>query len=179
FWQNFANDFFDDETANLGVLDVLRVLRGNDDAGNADRFAVFVNHRDLRFGVRPQPRNFATLAYARELAAEAMGKHDRRGHELGRFVARITEHQALVAGALFGCFLSFRAARIDALGDVGGLAGDNVLNVDFVGMKNVVVIDVTDSADAFAHDFRNGHGGFERAVLRQIRNGDFTAHDHG
>ena len=41
--QNFADHFFDKETANLGVLHVPGVLGGNDNVGDADRLAVFVN----------------------------------------------------------------------------------------------------------------------------------------
>ena len=42
--------FFD-----LAVLHVRRVLRGNDDVRDADRFAVFVNDGDLRLRVGAQP----------------------------------------------------------------------------------------------------------------------------
>src|SRR4051794_17386479 len=108
-----------------------------------------------------------------------MRKHDRRRHELRGFVARVAEHYPLVARALFGSVFSFRRARIDSLRDVGRLAGENVLDVDLVRVKNVVVVYVPDLAHAFAHDLRNGKSGFERTVLGQIRNGDFSADNNG
>jgi hypothetical protein len=48
-----------------------------------------------------------------------MREHDRRRHQLRRFVARVTEHQALIACSLLGGFLALDLAGVDALGDVG------------------------------------------------------------
>ena len=42
--QDFFDHFFHDEAANFGMFYVARVLGRNDNAGNTDRFAVFVNH---------------------------------------------------------------------------------------------------------------------------------------
>ena len=47
FRQHFADDLFDAELFDLGVLDVLGVLRRDDDVGNADWFPVIVNDGDL------------------------------------------------------------------------------------------------------------------------------------
>ena len=82
------------------VLDVGGVLGGDDHVGDPHRLAVFVLHRDLALGVRTEPLHFAGLADPGQLAAQPMGKHDRRRHQLRRFVAGITEHQPLVARAL-------------------------------------------------------------------------------
>ncbi len=78
------------------------VLRGNDHVGDAGRLVIYVLNGHLRFGVRPQPLHFAGLADVGQFAAEAMGEHDRRGHQFRGFVAGVTEHQSLVAGTLFG-----------------------------------------------------------------------------
>jgi hypothetical protein len=55
--------------------------------------------------------SFAGLADAGQLAAEAVGEHDRRGHQLGRFVAGVTEHHALVASALLRGLLALASRR--------------------------------------------------------------------
>ena len=97
------------------------MLRGDDDVRDADGLAVFVDHRDLRLGVGTQPRGAAGLANLGQLAAEAMREHDRRRHQLRRFVAGVAEHQPLVAGALLRGLLALDLARVDALRDVGRL----------------------------------------------------------
>ena len=114
-------------------------------------------HRDLRLRVGTQPVGFAALADARELAAEAMREHDRRRHQLRRFVAGVTEHQALVARALLGvssCPSAFFASTPCAMS--GRLRGDDVLMKILVGVKNVVVVHVADLAHGIAHDLSIG-----------------------
>ena len=107
-----------------------------------------------------------------------MRKHNRRRHKLGRFVARVTEHEPLIARALFRGVLPIRRARVHALRDVGGLFGDDVLDVDLVGMKNVVVVHVTDLSNCIAHDFVDRQNSAERFVFGKIWNRDLAADDH-
>ena len=76
----WLQDFLDDEVLDFLVLDVGGVLGGDNDVDDADGLAVFVLDRDLGFGIGAEPGDFAGLADAVELAAKAMGKHDRRGH---------------------------------------------------------------------------------------------------
>ena len=85
-----------------------------------------------------------------------MRKHDGRRHQFRRFVARVTEHQSLVAGALFGGLLAFSFAGVHALRDVGRLPGDDVHDENFVGVKHVVVVHVTDFADGVARELFDG-----------------------
>ena len=72
-------------------------------------------------------------------APEPMGKHDRRRHQLRRFVAGVTKHQTLIARALFGRVLAIGCACIHALGDVRRLFGDDVLDVDLVRVKTPLI----------------------------------------
>jgi hypothetical protein len=58
------------------------------------------------------------------------------------------------------------------------LFGDDVLDIDLVGMKNVVVVYVTDLADGLAHDFVDGQDSAERFVLGQTGNRDLAANDN-
>ena len=158
FRQNFLNDVLDAEFFNLRVrhfapVDFIRVLRGNDDVGNRNRFAVFINDRNLRFRIRAQPRHFAALANLGQFASEPMREHNRRGHQFRRFVARVTEHQALIARALLRGFFALGLARVHALRDVRRLLRHDDVDENFVRVKNVVVVDVADFADRVARDF--------------------------
>src|SRR2546421_9871554 len=107
-----------------------------------------------------------------------MRKHNRRRHKLRRFVARVTEHEPLIAGALFRGVLPISRASVHALRDVGGLFGDDILDVDLVGMKNVVVIHVTDLAHSLADDFVDRQNSAERFVFGKTWNRDLATDDH-
>ena len=168
--QHLPDDVLDAELLDVGVLGVGGVLRGNDHVRDGDRLAVLVDDRHLRLGVGTQPRARAALADLRELAAEAVREHDRRRHQLGRVVAGVAEHQALVAGALLGGLLALGLAGIDALGDVGRLLGHQQVDEHLVGVEHVVVVDVADFADRRPGDLLEVELRFRR---------DFAAdHDH-
>ena len=71
---------------------------------------------------------------------EALGDHDRQWHQLGGVVARVAEHQALVAGsALVEVVVGGADARlvavVDALGDVEGLGADGDLDAALAPSK--------------------------------------------
>src|SRR5207248_11677232 len=104
-----------------------------------------------RFRVRPQPGHLAALPNPGQLATETMGEHDRCWHEFRRLITGVAEHLALVTGALLGCFFTAHFARVDALGDVVGLIGDDRAHENFLGMKNVVLMDVADLAHTTPH----------------------------
>ena len=174
FGQNFFDDVLDAEIFDLGVRDfatvnLVRMLRGNDDVGDGNGFVVAIFHRDLRFGVGSEPcRTFAALSDFRQFTAEAMREHDGRGHQLGRFIAGVAEHEPLVAGTLLGSFLALGFARVHALGDVGRLLRDDRVHEHFVGMEHVVVVHVPDFADGVAGDF---------GEIEFRARGDFAADD--
>ena len=128
------------------------MLGGDDDVDDAGRFAVDILDGDLALRVGTEPLGRSVLAEAGQFAAEAVGVHDRRGHELGRLVACVTEHQALVSGTLLGGLLAVCLLGVDALRDVGALGSDNVVDEDAVGVEDVVVVHVADLADRLADD---------------------------
>ena len=167
--QALADHFFDAELFDRRVRDVGGVLGRDDDVRNADRLAVVVDHRDLRLRVRAQPRGAAGLANLGQRAAEAMREHDRRRHQLRRFVAGVTEHQALVARALLPGLLALDLARVDALRDVGRLLRQQQVHEHAIGMKHVIVVDVADLADRLARDLLDVELGL---------GGDLAADDH-
>jgi len=77
-----------------------------------------------------------------------VGKINRRRHEHVGFPAGVTEHQALVAGALV-----LVALGIDALRDVGGLGVK--INGDFHRLPVEAVLPVADVLDRRPGDFRH------------------------
>ena len=134
------------------MFHVAGMLRGNNDARNPDGFAILVNHRDLRLCVRPEPAHFAALSNPSEFAPKSVRKHNRRRHQLRRFIARVAEHQPLIPCTLLGGFLAFGGTGIHALSNVRRLLGNHAAHKNSIGMKNIVVMNVTDLAHAIAHD---------------------------
>jgi hypothetical protein len=140
--------------------------------------AIDVFHGDLRLGIRAQPLGeLAGLADAGQLAAEAVGEHDRRGHQLRRLIAGVAEHDALVAGSLLGVLLAFRLLGVHALGDVRRLGGEVVVDENPVGVEHIVVVHIADAAHRVADDFLDVDHRADR-LLADFRDGDLTADDH-
>ena len=155
------------------------MLRGQDHGVDPDRLAVFVAERDLALAVRPQV--VASVVGCPPHLALALDQFvrviDRSGHQHVGFIGRITEHQALVAGAL----LLGKFSR-DALVNVGGLLADDVDHGTGVAVETDlrrVVADVHDDpADQFfqvdpgaGRDLAadNGHAGFDKGFAGDMR----------
>jgi len=123
---------------------------------------------DLGFGVGSEPGDFARLADAAEFTSEVVREHDGGGHKFRGFAAGEAEHESLIACSLLGGFLSRSAAGINALGDIGALAGEGVHDVDAVGVEDVFGMSITDGADGGANDL----------IVVQLRaGGDFPCDD--
>ena len=133
------------------LLHVLVVLRGDDDRVDADRHVVLVLERDLRLAVGAEEVDLLRLADRRELARELVRVVDRRGHEVRRLVARVAEHEALIAGALL---LVHALAFGHALGDVGALLLDRRDHRAGVGVEAHLGARVPDVAHGLADDLR-------------------------
>src|SRR6516165_10134371 len=106
-----------------------------------------------------------------------MSKHDGRRHQFWRLVARVTEHQSLIACALLCGVLTFNCASIHALRDIWRLFGDDVSDENFVGVKYVVVVYVTDAADRIADELLHRQHTRQRLFFRQAWNGDLATDD--
>src|SRR5208337_533230 len=83
--------------------------------------------------------------YLSEAARQFVGKRDRHRHQLGRLVAGVSHHQALVAGA----------TDVHALRDVGGLATDRVEDAAGGVVEAVLRVGVADLAHQLAHQILN------------------------
>jgi len=90
------------------------------------------------------------------------------GISSGVFGAGITEHQTLIAGALFSRVLAFGSLGIDALGDVRALRGDGVHDEHAVGVEDIIVMSIA--------NFTDGLGG-DGAEVEFSLGGDFAADD--
>ncbi len=88
-----------DRVAKIFVGYGVTVLRGDDNRVHADRFAIAVFDGNLRLAIGAEKIHFLALADFGEALREAVGELNRHGHKLFGFVAGVTEHQALVAGA--------------------------------------------------------------------------------
>ena len=82
-----------------------------------------------------------------------MGEHNCRRHVFRSFVRGVSEHYSLVSGSLFGCFFPFCFAGVNALGYVWRLFCKEVGNKNFIGVENIVVVDVSYFPYRFADYF--------------------------
>ena len=101
------------------------MLGGDDDGVHAHGAAVLVVFdSDLRFAVGAQIVHKAGLAHLGQAHGELVRKGDGQGHKLGRLVAGVAEHHALVARAVLKLAvlagLGLKRA-VNAHGDVAGL----------------------------------------------------------
>jgi hypothetical protein len=86
-----------------------------------------------------------------------VGVEDRRRHQVRRLVGGVTEHDALIAGALF--LVGAGLQRVDALRDVGGLRMQQDLDVaGFPVEAFLLVADVLDRRADHAFDLVVGDG---------------------
>ena len=150
--QNLLNDFLDAKFFDGSVLHIARVLRGNNHIGDAHWLVVDVLDGYLALGVGPKPLDLAALANAGQLTTDLVRIHDRRGHQLRRFVAGMAEHQALIARSLLGVSLPFGLPRIHTLGDVRTLRCDGIDDEHSVRVEYVVIVRVTDVTNRLPRD---------------------------
>ncbi len=105
---------------------------------------------------------------------EPVRDRDRQRHQLGRVVAGVAEHQALVAGALLVERVDRLAgarlvAGVDALGDVAGLAADGDHDAAGVPVEALGRRVVADLEDPLAHLLLD---------VDVAAGGDLAGHDH-
>ena len=126
------------------------MLRRDDDRRHFDRAAIDVAHRDLALGVGPQKIELTAFAELGEIFHQPMRHRDRQRHDLRRLVARESEHQALIAGALF---LVQAFALGDALRDVGRLRLDGGQHRAHIAVEADLGAVVTDFDRGLPRDF--------------------------
>ena len=137
------DDLLDDVAAHLIVGDVFAVLARDDNRVDANGLTAFVFDRHLRFAVRTEVIEHAVAAGARQTPDELVREHDRQRHQFFGLVARVAEHEALVAGA----------AGVDAHADVGRLLVQRREHRARVGVESVLRAGVADIPNRGARDF--------------------------
>ncbi|KAG0773045.1 hypothetical protein G6F22_015217 [Rhizopus arrhizus] len=165
FGEARLDDVFNDGVAD-GLLRDFRGVLGRELHGiDFRRAAVDIAEGHLRLGVRTQPRQAAILAQFALALHQAVRVPDRGRHQVRRFIARVAEHQALVARALVQ--IVFRAA-VHALGDVGRLLVVSNQHGAALVVDPVLGVVVPDAADGIPRDLDVGDVG---------GGGDFTGQD--
>ena len=134
------------------------------------RDVVLVLDGHLRLAVRAQVGQRAVLAYLSQPPRQPVRQGDRQRHQLRGVVDRVTEHQALVAGALgvqrVRGTLDARFVRgVDALGDVGRLTADADVDAARRPVEALVRVVVADVQDALT----NGVGDVGEGFLGRCR----------
>ena len=153
------DDMLDEVLADLFELDILVVLRRDDDRVDGDRLAIFIEHRDLRLAVRTKIGERAVLADLGEAACEAVCQRNGQRHVLLRLIRRIAEHHALIAGAdgIFDVHIALTRLEclVDALCDIRRLLVKRDENAAGVGIEAVLGARVADFAHRLADDLRD------------------------
>ncbi len=161
--QRRLDDLLDHGFAQLRQVDVRRVLRRQHHGVDRVRLAVDIADRDLRLRIRAQPGQAAVAAQVGLALDQAVRQVDRQRHQFRRFIARVTEHQALVARALVEVVV---VRAVHALRDVRRLlvVGDQHRAALVVDAEVSVV--VTNATDRIARDLDvvdvRGGGDFTR-----------------
>src|SRR5215207_1094329 len=125
------------------------MLMRHDDLADAHCLAAAIPDRHLAFCIGPETRLLPGAARIGELLQNAVGVVDRRRHELRGFIAGIAEHDSLVARALI-----LVADRIDAFGNIGGLAMQQDLDPGIAPVKpELLITDILDRAAGGRFDF--------------------------
>ena len=126
------------------------VLGGNDNGLNAfRRIVIRILDGHLRFGIGPQVRHWTgrLAANVRQFLQQAMRQIQRQRHEILRFTARITEHHALVTGALV-----LGIGPFNSLVDVFGLLVNRAQYTTRLRLEHVIAFGIADSADYLPSD---------------------------
>ena len=87
------------------------------------------------------------------MATEAVSIHDWSGHQLGCLVASVTEHQTLISRTLLGSAFARCSLGIYTLRNVGTLGGKIIVDEDVIGVKDVVIVNVTNFSNGIPHNF--------------------------
>ncbi len=132
----------DDVPLDLLAGDVRAVLGRDYDRVDPHRLAVAVFDGDLGFAVRTDPGQDALFPDFRQAFGQAVGQDDGHGHQFGRLVRGVPEHQTLIA----------RAPRVHAHGDVAGLLVDRGEDRAGVVIEPPGGVRIADLPDCLADD---------------------------
>ena len=149
------------------------VLRGNYNGFDALGSVADVFDDDLALAIGTKEIENALAAGSRETLHQLVRHHDRQRHQLGCFVARIAEHQPLVAGA----------PGVHTHRNIGRLRLDQIVHAAGIAIETIGRVVVSDIVDGASRDARNVHvrGGRDLAGNDASAGGDqhFARHTPG
>ena len=132
----------------------LGVLSGNHHGTHPDGAIALVLHRHLALAVGAEPCDGRVAVCALPNRGEALGnpvrQHDGQRHPLAGFIAGVSEHHALVAGALLGPLVA-----VDTLRDVRRLTIDRGQHRAGAAIEAERGVGVADAGHRLAHEIGN------------------------
>ena len=158
-------------------VDPLAVLGRDDDALELDRplVAVLVDlvaDRHLRLAIGPEVGQDTRLAHLGEAARDRVRERHRQRHQLRRLVARVADHEPLVAGTdavervVVARVLLHLERRVNPAGDIGRLLVERDDHGAGLGVEPVLRPRVADRRDPLAHQPRDVDVGARRDLAR-------------
>jgi putative ubiquitin-RnfH superfamily antitoxin RatB of RatAB toxin-antitoxin module len=140
------------------------VLTGQHHRVDAVGLAVHIAHRDLALCVGAQEGQAAVFAKLRLALHETVCVVDGRRHQFGCFIAGVTEHQALVAGARVEVVI---ARLVDPLRDIVALLVVGHEHGAALVVDAVLGVVVADALDGVARDLDVIDVGVGRDLARE------------
>ena len=140
----------------LLLTDIGAVLAGDDHGVHTHGLAVLIFDRDLTLAVRAQVAEGSVLTDLGQALRQLVGQADGQRHQLGRFIAGIAEHHALITGTgnlIVGAQRNVGALAVNVGDDTAGLA-----------VKAILGAVIADRAD----DLAGGAGDIDIAVGRDL-----------
>ena len=128
----------------LTLIIALGVLGRNDDGSAGDRRAAFVAERHLTLGIRLQEGRGLRMAIGRHRFQDLVAVIEGRGHQVGRVIGGIAEHDTLVARAFI-----LVATGVDALRDMRALGMEIIFEAEAFPVEAFLLI--ADALHRFAH----------------------------
>ena len=114
-WDDRFDDVLNHRLAEGRFADIGRMLGRHHHGMDGVRTPVDVANGDLTLGVGAQPSQLAVVTKTRLTFYETMGEINRHRHQGRRFIAGITEHQALITSSLAKIIVK---GLVDALGNI-------------------------------------------------------------
>ena len=127
------------------------VLVRHHDLGGLDGFAVLVTYRHLALRIRAKPLFFTGPPCFRKAVKNTVGVINRGRHQLRRFSAGVTEHDALIAGTLV-----LVVDGVDPDRDIGRLGVQQ--HLDFGGLPVEALLLIADVLDGGTRRLLDGRG---------------------
>lgn len=148
---HLLDDFFHDLGSELLSRDLLGVLGRDDDRVNTERDGgtaiLLVLDSDLGLGVGSEPSERTVAAGGSHGQVELVREHEGQGHQLGRLVGSVAEHDTLVTGSVV-----LERAMVKTLGDIGRLLLDGDEHVAGLVVETLLRRVVADLLDRVTDD---------------------------